>query len=274
MVLLDTPFDRAAPTERGVPWGACGQIAVPALATMVVGLMLAHRAESPLGHAVAGAAAHAAMLGLGWALLVEGRRGWQGPAARLGALVFAAALLSHSARWGACAYLAVPIALLWEARRRPELIAAGMRRPPALAAVVGILGGAFLGLHLLITASLTFGYAVRLGAPSEYLAAAAYDAGLSAVTAEWLFRGAIFSLAWRRAAFGVAAALSSGLAVGRYVIDPHLPGTVEVWLGAAFYMGLLSAGACALRAWSRSLVPGYLATVMFFLAYRTLGTSA
>jgi hypothetical protein len=29
--------------------------------------------------------------------------------------------------------------------------------------------------------------------------------------------------------------------------------------------------ACALRAWSQSLLPGYLATLTFFLAYRALG---
>ena len=57
----------------------------------------------------------------------------------------------------------------------------------------------------------------------------------------------------------------------RYVLDPILPAAPEVWLGAALYTGLLGVAACALRAWSQSLLPGYLATVTFFLAYRALG---
>jgi hypothetical protein len=46
---------------------------------------------------------------------------------------------------------------------------------------------------------------------------------------------------------------------------------MEVRLGAAFYLGLLGLSDCGLRAWSGSLLPGYLATVAFFLAYRMLG---
>jgi hypothetical protein len=179
--------------------------------------------------------------------------------------------LGHATPWGALSYLLVPLKLIIEARGRAEFTVAGLQTPSALAAILGALGGAFLGMHLLITSSLTFGYPVRIGAVSEYLGSAAYDVGLSAVTAEWLFRGALFSAWWRQWAFAPAAALSSGLAVIRYVVDPNLPPAVEVWLGAAFYTGLLGVGTCALRSWSRSLVPGYLATAMFFLAYRSLG---
>jgi hypothetical protein len=95
--------------------------------------------------------------------------------------------------------------------------------------------------------------------------------GNQALTAEWLFRGALFSTAWRRWAFAPAVGLSSGLAVLRYVLDPYLPSAPEVWLGAALYTGLIGMAACALRAWSQSLLPGYLATLAFFLAYRALG---
>lgn len=273
MILLDTPFDRAAVARGGLPWAACAQIAVPTLAVMVAGLALAHRGGAlvGIGHALAGGAAHAAMLGIGWVLIVEGRSGWQAPVIRLTALVLAASMLGHATPWGAIAYLLVPPLLIVEARGQREISGAGLQRPTALAAILGLLGGAFLGVHLLITSSLTFGYPVRIGAVSEYLGAASYDVGLSALTAEWLFRGALFSAWWRRWAFASAATLSSAMAVIRYVVDPNLPPAVEVWLGAAFYTGLLGATACALRAWSGSLVPGYLATAMFFLAYRSLG---
>ena len=156
-------------------------------------------------------------------------------------------------------------------RGRAEFAAAGLAWPTLRAAALGLAVGAFLGIHLLITSSLTFGYLVRIDAAGAYWAAAAYDVGISALTAEWLFRGALFSTAWRRWAFAPAVGFSTGLAVLRYVLDPTLPAAPEVWLGAALYTGLLGVAACALRAWSQSLLPGYLATVTFFLAYRALG---
>ena len=52
---------------------------------------------------------------------------------------------------------------------------------------------------------------------------------------------------------------------------PGSAGCPRGWLGAAFYTGLVGVAACALRAWSQSLLPGYLATLVFFLAYRALG---
>jgi hypothetical protein len=189
----------------------------------------------------------------------------------LAALVVAASLASRLGAWGPLAYLAVPVAVCAEARGRAEFVAAGLAWPTLRAAALGLAGGAFLGIHLLITSSLTFGYLVRIDAVGAYWAAAAYDVGISALTAEWLFRGALFSTTWRRWAFAQAAGFSSALAVLRYVLDPALPTAPEVWLGAALYTGLLGVGACALRAWSRSLLPGYLATLAFFLAYRALG---
>jgi hypothetical protein len=188
----------------------------------------------------------------------------------LAALVVAASFLSRVGGWGPLAYLAVPVAVCAEARGRAEFAAAGLAWPTLRAAALGVAGGAFLGIHLLITSSLTFGYLVRIDAAGAYWAAAAYDVGISALTAEWLFRGALFSTAWRRWAFAPAVGFSTALAVLRYILDPTLPATPEVWLGAALYGGLLGAAACALRAWSQSLLPGYLATVTFFLAYRAL----
>jgi hypothetical protein len=102
------------------------------------------------------------------------------------------------------------------------------------------------------------------------VAAVAYDVGANALTAEWLFRGALFAGWWQRWEFWPAACLSTALLMGRYLVDPALPQTVEVRAGAVFYVALLGLSACALRAWSGSLVPGYLAAVVFFASYRML----
>jgi len=45
---------------------------------------------------------------------------------------------------------------------------------------------------------------------------------------------------------------------------------VEARAGAVFYLGLVGLISCALRAWSGSLLPGYLAALAFFAAYRML----
>ncbi|HUG37461.1 MAG TPA: CPBP family glutamic-type intramembrane protease, partial [Candidatus Limnocylindrales bacterium] len=137
--------------------------------------------------------------------------------------------------------------------------------------LLGLASGAFLGAHLLISASLTFGYAVRAMSPGAYLVAIAYDIGANALSAEWLFRGALFSQWWRHWGFWTAASLSTALGVIRYLLDPALPRTVEAAAGSVFYLTLLGLAACMLRAWSGSLLPGYLAALAFFAAYRTLG---
>jgi hypothetical protein len=273
MVLLTAPFDRARAATLPVPWGAGLQIAVAALAIVLAGLALGTRggASGSIGRTFAGAAVHAGFLGLGWVLIAGDRAGWRAPVLRLAALVVAASLVSRLGAWGPLAYLAVPVAVCAEAGGRAEFAAAGLAWPNLRAAALGLAGGVFLGIHLLITSSLTFGYVVRIDAAGAYWAAAAYDVGISALTAEWLFRGALFSAAWRRWAFAPAVGFSSGLAVLRYVLDPTLPAAPEVWLGAALYTGLIGVAACALRAWSQSLLPGYLATLTFFLAYRALG---
>lgn len=273
MRLLDVPFDRARAPARPLAWPAGLEVTAATLALIVAGLAL-ERAGGPLGsfwRAMTGAAAHAGLLGLGW-IVVDGHGpGWRAPVLRLGGVLVVAFLASRTAAWGPLAYLAVPVALLVDAGRRREFAQIGFTWPRPRAAALGLGAGAFLGIHLLATASLTLGYAVRLEASRDYLAAVAYDVCVNAVTSEWLFRGAVFSWSWRRWAFAPAAALSTGLAVLRYALDPNLPSAVEVWLGAGFYTGVLGVGACALRAWSGSLVPGYLATAAFFLAYRALG---
>jgi hypothetical protein len=273
MVLLTARFDRARAATFPTPWRAGLQIAVAALGVVLAGLALETRGgvSGSIGRTLAGAAVHAGFLGLGWVLIAGGRAGWGGPVLRLAALVVAVSLVSRLGAWGPLAYLAVPVAVCAEAGGRAEFAAAGLAWPSPRAAALGLAGGTFLGLHLLITSSLTFGYPVRIEAAGTYWAAAAYDVGISALTAEWLFRGALFSTIWRRWTFAPAVGLSSALVVLRYVLDPNLPAAPEVWLGAALYTGLIGVMACALRAWSQSLLPGYLATLIFFLAYRALG---
>ena len=273
MLLLDAPFEAGRAAVAPVPWGALARVAAPILALIAAGLVIEHRGGTwaILGRALASGAAHAGLLAVGWVMLFDRGRAWIGPVVRLIAVVLGASLASRLSPWGALLFLLVPVALLAEARRCPDVAAAGLCWPPLQAAVLGAGAGTFLGAHLLATSALTFGYEVRIDSVAGYLAAAAYDAGVSALTAEWLFRGALFSEWWRRWSFAGAAALSTGLAVLRYLLDLNLPPAAEAWLGAAFYTGLLGMAACALRAWSQSLVPGYLATLAFLLAYRALG---
>ena len=227
---------------------------------------------SSLGHAFASGSVHAGFLSAGWVLAREGHGSWQGPALRGAGALIVASLAAGLSPAGAVAYLLVPLviardATVWHARL--EWI--GWRAPRELRApFVGAASGIFLGIHLLFAASLMLGYPVSVPDGRRYLAAVAYDVGANALTAEWLFRGAIFSALWRRWSFWPAAAASTGLALARYLLDPALPQAAELVAGAMFYTVLLGLGCCALRAWSGSLLPGYLATVAFFAAYRIL----
>ncbi|HEU4440339.1 MAG TPA: CPBP family glutamic-type intramembrane protease, partial [Methylomirabilota bacterium] len=114
-----------------------------------------------------------------------------------------------------------------------------------------------------------FGYRIHASA-GAYTGALAYDVGVNVVSAEWLFRGALFTACWRRTSFWPAALVTTALAVLRYLIDPALPTAAEARAGAIFYLGLVGVIACVLRAWSGSLLPGYLTSLAFFAAYRTL----
>ena len=225
-----------------------------------------------MGHAFAGGSVHAGFLAAGWVVALGGRHGWKGPALRGAVALVLASLAARLFAAGAFAYLLVPFVLARDADRWSGLLGrVGWRFPAEPRAVlVGASAGMFLGLHLLITARMTLGYAASVPDAGVYLAALAYDIGASAVTAEWLFRGAIFSTLWWRWSFWPAAAASTGCALLRYLLDPSLPRAIEAIAGAAFYLGLLGLASCALRAWSGSLLPGYVATVVFFAVYRTL----
>ncbi len=273
MRLLSAPFDGTRAVRESFPRAPCAGAAAAATVLVAAGLGLERWSEglAAAGRGLASGAVHGGFVALGWILATGGGSGWPGRALGLGLVPIAASVAARVHAWGALAFLAVPALLVLDSRRREELQRIGVATPTtALHAVAGLAVGTFLGVHLLVTASLTFGYGVRISTAASYLAAVAYDVGANAVSAEWLFRGALFTRWWRRWAFWPAALLSTGLILIRYLVDPALPAAVEVRAGTVFYMGLLGLASCALRAWSGSLLPGYLSTVAFFAAYRTL----
>ncbi|MGH7276974.1 MAG: CPBP family glutamic-type intramembrane protease [Candidatus Rokuibacteriota bacterium] len=201
---------------------------------------------------------------------------WAGDGPRSGLL--AIVLLAGSATaailhpMGALAYLSLPAWIGWRARGG-GLAALGLTGPLPWAAIwIGALAGAFLGGHLLVSASRTLGLRLRLDAPADVLGALAYDLGANVLAAECFFRGALFNRAQRRWSLGAALALSTAAFVARYMVDPLLPKSVEMVVGAAFYLTLLGAANCWLFWWSGSLVPGFAGALLFFGAYRMLGT--
>jgi len=273
MVLLTVPFDpnRRRRVER-LP--RTGMLAVlGCLILLCAGMVLgfSDNAISNLGRGMASGAVHGTFLIAGW--IIAGRQiVCLTPVIHGAAALCLASFATVWSAWGALLYLAPPMILLSEGTRHQAFRNIGLTVSSGVRSLaLGLATGAFLGMHLLITASLTFGYAVHVSGIGPYLAAVAYDVGANALTAEWLFRGAIFSHGWQRWEFWPAASLSTALAVGRYLADPALPHAVEARTGAVFYLALLGFAACALRATTGSLLPGFLATVTFFAAYRMLG---
>jgi hypothetical protein len=272
MLLLSAPFESAAARPPWLPLRACLLTGMVALLVVSTGIALDLLGARPtgLGRGLASGAVHGGLIALGWLAATGVGRDWVGPAVRVGAAVALASMAARLGPWGALGFLLVPGLVLLEAWGRPEMRAMGMGGARVAHALAGLAAGGFLGAHLLITASRTFGYRVLDSNPTAYAAALAYDAGANVLSAEWLFRGAVFSLCWRRWSFWPAAALATALALVRYLLDPALPPAPEARAGAVFYLGLLGLCSCALRAWSGSLVPGYLAGLAFFAAYRSL----
>src|SRR6266851_2293135 len=258
MRLLASPFETERPARAPAIARPLAGVAAAAALGAGAGLLVesAFGAAGGMGHALGGASVHAGFLASGWVVALDGRKGWRGPALRGAAALLLASLAARVSPGGALAYLLVPFVLARDAGSwRGPLERVGWRAPCRPGSILlGAAAGTFLGLHLLIAASLTLGYAVSVPDVGIYVAALAYDVGASALTAEWLFRGAIF---WP------AAAASTGCALMRYLLDPALPPAIEAMAGATFYLMLLGLACCALRAWSGSLLPGYVATVAF-----------
>jgi hypothetical protein len=273
MLLLTASFDARRARRDRAPWMRAALVGLATLGLVLLGLAL-EAFDIPargVGVGLASGGVHVGFLALGWVVAAGPAPARPGPAVAVGSALLLASVASRLTPWGALLYLVVPALMLRAATREPFVRAVGLGvRAGFKPTAMGIAAGAFLGVHLLVSIPMTFGYSIRVDHVSQYLGAVAYDIGANALTAEWLFRGALFSRWWQRWDFWSAAGLSTALAVGRYLVDPALPAALEIRAGAIFYMSLLGLTACALRAGSGSLLPGYGAAVTFFMAYRLL----
>ncbi|HLC40596.1 MAG TPA: CPBP family glutamic-type intramembrane protease [Methylomirabilota bacterium] len=185
------------------------------------------------------------------------------------ASLLAGGVLSLLGPWWGWSLITLPVWLGFLSTREPAIRTLGLRLPherwmlPAGAAIGGL-----LGVHLLVAASRALGYRVALFPLGPVLANLSYDLGVNLVTAELLFRGALFGDWWRRYGFWPAAVLSTSFSVLRYLIDPRLPGQLDALAGASFYLFLLGIAGCMLVRLSGSLFPSALASLFFFAAYR------
>ena len=264
MDLLTAPFDvdrrrRVAPVVGALCVAGSLMLAASWEAS---GWSVRAASVATLGLAVEGVAVHGGFIAQGLIITLAGPAGRRHhrPADGRGAL---RGLSPRSSRpWGSLAFLLIPPLLVHECRGHSTLRRIGFLAPVRPASLlVGLGVGAFLGAHLLVTSSLTFGYAISVVSVAAYTSAVAYDVGANALSAEWLFRGALFSHWWRHWGFWGAVTVSTAFTLVRYLLDPALPQAPEARAGAIVYLAALALGAAVLRAWSGSLVPGYLASV-------------
>jgi CAAX prenyl protease-like protein len=240
--------------------------ALGALAATTAALAVAGAIPIWLARAFGAGAAQGALLAL--AVAWAGVPGWWRLEPMLAAAVTLLGALGAALHpLGALAYGAAP-AWLWLARAR--LPGLGLQRARPGLIVAGAAFGATLGAHLLVTASFTLGYGVRVPHAADFARWLAYDAGANVLATEAFFRGALFDRAQRRWSFAVAATATTAACVARYLVDPLLPHTLEVAAGAIFYLTLLGVGNCWLYWRSGSIVPGVAAGLGFFVAYRLL----
>ncbi len=276
MWALESPYD---PEPRSLLEGTPATLLVAlALGLGAVAVLVRLDAIPEATLRVAGvAAAHGALLAtaLAWSAADSGppraRRGrWLDGALVLVALLAVSATLAVLGPLGAVAYVS-PLAWLWVLRRRGDLRPLTAGAPVSVRALAaGALIGGVLGAHLLVAASLTLGHRGQLGALEVFLPAFAYDVGANVLSAERFFRGALFRRLYERASFRAAVCVSTAACLLRYLVDPLLPKTVEMAVGAVFYLALLSVANCWLLRWSGSLLPGCVSGVLFFAAYRLL----
>ena len=260
MRALDEPLASEPPALlQGTP--------VWSLAVLLAGWVIATASLPESAARVVGmAVAHGALLGTALAWTGRGARRDRWAPLEAALVLGAAAACARLHVLGVMAWVAVPAWLVW---RRPVRLGRPARRP-GLAVVGGAIFGLFLGAHLLVNTSLTFGYRVRTGPLAELADWWAYDLGANVLAAELFFRGALFERAYQRWSFAVAAAVSTAAAVARYLADPLLPHSIGIAAGAIFYMAVLGAGNCWLLARTGSLGPPLAAAALFFGAYRLL----
>jgi Type II CAAX prenyl endopeptidase Rce1-like len=257
-VLADTPLALVA--GLGSAWLACASLEragwLPDAALSAVGFTAAH------GGLLA--------VALAWGAANAGLRLPPEHLALVIALVAAGATAASLHEWGTLAFLATP-AWLAVLGARGLLTGLGIGPPVAIRPMLaGGAIGAVLGVHLMFSAAQTLGYAPRGAAWPAILARWAYDLGANVISAECFFRGALFNRLQRRWSFAPAAAVATACALVRYVSDPILPGQTEVVVGALFYVTILGVANCWLLWWSGSLLPGLVASALFFFAYRVL----
>ena len=272
METLTRPFDPRAPADGPlVPFRLTVLAPFAALGLLGVSAGRLGLASLEVVKILGTVSFHGGLLAASLAAAWEGAPGWGAPAAWLALALLTAAAGCVAAPWGCLAYLSPLVVMGCLVRRRPECLRMGLAPHADWRAVgLGAAVGGFLGVHLLVSASRTFGYPVRLGPPPPYLSALLYDAGANVLSAECFFRGTLFNRWQRRWSFWPGALAATGLSLVRYLLDPALPGVVELLVGAVFYLALLSLSGCALLWYSGSLLPSLAASLAFFGAYRML----
>src|SRR6266542_4192696 len=180
MLLLSARFEPSRSTPASSVATACWLAAAGGitLTTAALTVDLTQGLPNRLGWAAAGAAVHATFFALGWILATEGAPGWRRPALAVAAALLSASIAGRLSPLGALAYTLVPPLVVFLAGNRVEFGRMGVTWPHGLRSVAAGVGvGGFLGFHLLLSSSLTFGYAVRLASLAETVAAIAYSVG-------------------------------------------------------------------------------------------------
>jgi hypothetical protein len=264
---LESAGPPSAPPPFRPPWG----VLLPLAGVLAGAAALAGRGfvADRLLAAVAVGAGHGGLLAVAAAGGLFGRKPGPGPALVTAALLGLAAWASAVAPGGALAFLAVPIWLLVLRARSHGW--PGWGSTPMAPTCLGLAIGLALGGHLLVSAGLTRGYRVRSDGLGAWLAAVAYDVGANVPSSELAFRGVLFDRLVRRAPLVAATAVTTGVYLVRYLVDPRLPLHVETVAGALAYLSLLSVANCWLHWRTGHLAPPLAAALGFFAAYRALG---
>ncbi len=272
MDVLTRPFDPSRPAHGAlIPFPL--RVLLPFAAVGFVGVSARSLGwtEAPVMRVLGVVSFHGGLLAASLAAAWQGASGWGSGAALMALSLLIGAAACAVGPWGCLAYLLPPLVLAHAAFRHPECGRMGLAlRADWRVLARGAAVGGFLGGHLLLSASRTFGYPVRLDPPASYLTDVLYDVGANILSAECFFRGTLFNHWQRGWSFWPAALAVTGLSVLRYLVDPALPRALEMMVGAVFYLALLSLSGCALLWDSGSLLPSLTASFVFFSTYRML----